>query len=223
MGLSHNEFNLQPGSFGDQVSSAGPNAGGGSGLLGRIGKLIRFRSTTTLLALLAILTTGAGAATGTVLRGDVQGAIPITVSQALVVQKPDPIDFPTGRKFFSSTSDDSTRFSVALELYRGDSLTVLVPIVNRSSGDAVSEFSVVMPEIPSLVEGVLGVSLEAVGSGLIDDLVQVTRDSWTFTADAGASGVEAGPTDGLLITFNVSNTAMAGFFEIDGRVRTLEF
>jgi len=149
--------------------------------------------------------------------------VPISVSQALVVDKPQPHGFPPDRAFFGSTTDDHTKFSIALEMFRGESLTVLVPIVNRSSGGAVAEFSVIVPNVPSMVEGVPGLTLRLDGSGVIDDVVRVTPDTWTFTADAGTNGLGSSPPDGILLTFTVAPTAMSGYFEITGRIKTAEF
>ncbi|MBI2916533.1 MAG: hypothetical protein HYY01_00940 [Chloroflexi bacterium] len=194
---------------------------GGNRMLGKLH--LSMKSATVIVAVLSVLAVGAGAAAGTVLQGDIQGAVPISVSQALVVDKPQPYNFPPDRSFFGSTSDDRTKFAIALEMYRGESLMVLVPIVNRSSGAAVAEFSVIVPNVPSLVEGVPGLSLQVSGSGVIDDVVRVTSDTWTFTADAGTNGVGSTPGDGILLTFTVAPTAMSGYFEISGRIRTVEF
>jgi hypothetical protein len=157
------------------------------------------------------------------MRGDVDAKIPVTVSQALVAEKPVPVAFPPDRKFFGSVSDDQTKFSIALEMFRGDTLTVLVPVVNRSTGETVADFSIVMPEVPTLIEGMQGLTVEVAGSGVIDDVVVVSDDSWTFTVPSAADGLSASPDDGLLLTVSVSQTAMSGQYVITGRVRTIEF
>jgi len=190
-------------------------------LVGRIGR--RSRSTTAILLISSMLAIGAGAAVGVVTGGDIGATIPITVSQSLVGEKPDPYNFPSGRKFFSSISDDKTKFSVALEMFRAESLTVLVPLLNRSSGNTVAEFSVVIPNIPSSAEGTPGLSVRVAGSGLVDDVAQISSNIWTFTADAHLNGSSSNPADGLLITFTVARTASSGFFEITGHIQTEEF
>jgi len=174
---------------------------------------------TLVLIVMAALAVGGGAAVGTVMQGDLQANIPLTVSQALGVGKPEPHDFPAGRKFFSSISSDQTNFSVALEMYRGEALSVLVPVINHSSGDAVAQLSVTMPDVPSLMVGVPGVDLSVMGSGEVTDVVKVSPNTWAFTAKANM----ASSTDGLLLTFKVSPTAMAGFFNIKGQIRTSNF
>lgn len=189
-----------------------------------LGKLhLSMKSATVIVAVLSVLAVGAGAAAGTVLQGDIQGAVPISVSQALVVDKPQPHNFPPDRSFFGSTSDDHTKFAIALEMHRGESLTALVPIINRSSGAAVAEFSVIVPNVPSMVEGVPGLSLQVGGTGVIDDVVRVTPDTWTFTVEAGVNGAASSPPDGILLIFTVAPTAMSGYFEITGRIKTSEF
>lgn len=180
------------------------------------------RSWTIIAALVvfAAIAIGAGAAAGNVMgTGRVDGDIPVTVSQALLAAKPEAQNLPPGRRFFSSTSDDDTKFSFALEMFRGESQTVLVPIRNRSSHDTVAEFSVIVPDVPSLIDGVPGLTIEVAGSGVIDDVVRISPDSWTFTALQLING----SPDGLLVTVKVAPTSMAGYFEISGRVRSTEF
>ncbi|MBI4312961.1 MAG: hypothetical protein HY681_14465 [Chloroflexi bacterium] len=181
------------------------------------------RSPTLALIAFAIIATGAGAAVGNAMRGDIEAKVPITVYQALIVEKPQQFNFPDNRNFFGGTSDDQTKFSIAVEAFRGESLSVLVPIINRSSGDAVAEFSVILPDVPSQIEGVPGLVLSVTGSGQVDDVVKISPDSWTFTADAGLDGLAAQPDDGILLTFTIAPTSMSGYFEITGRIRTLEY
>ncbi len=184
---------------------------------------VKTKTVTLILVAVAILAVGAGAAVGTVMRGDLEAKIPVTVEQALIVEKPQAMNFPSGRKFQGSVSDDHTRFGMALEMYRGDTLRVLIPLVNRSSGDTVSQLSVVIPDIPSLIEGKPGLLLSVEGAGLVEDAVKISPDTWTFTSDAGLNGLQAAPPDGLVLTFTVSSTAMSGYFEITGRIKAVEF
>ena len=76
---------------------------------------------------------------------------------------------------------------------------------------------------PTTTEGVLGLSIRVTGSGLVDDVAQISPDTWTFTADANLNGVAANPDDGLLVTFTTARTALSGLFEITGRILTVEF
>lgn len=176
-----------------------------------------------VVGLLAILAVGAGAAAGQLLgSGTVTAQNTVAVAQSLSVAKPVPHNFPPGRRFFSSVSDDGTRFSIALELFRGESVSVLVPLVNRSSEDTVARFSVVLPNVPSLIDGNPGLSLDATGSGLIDDVAKDNGTSWSFTLDGGAAGANHSPTDGLILAFSVAPTSMSGYFEVTGRIRMLE-
>ena len=176
-----------------------------------------------MLVLFAVVAVGAGAAVGTAMQGEIGAEIPITVRSALIVQPPEATsNFPSNRTIFSSVSDDQGRFSIALETFRGESLTVLVPVVNLGSGQVVGEFSVTMPDIPSLIKDQPGLSLQVTGSGIIDDMVQTSSGSWVFTADPALAGTGAtGNPDGLLITFKVSTTATSGFFEINGKIRSV--
>ena len=186
---------------------------------------LRPKTLPILLIGFAVLAVGAGAAVGAVMGGKIEGSIPITVNQALVTEKPQKhlANFPSTRKFFSTTSDNQAKFSFALDLFRGESLTVLVPIVNRGAGDVVGETTIVMPDIPSLIDGEPGLTVDIVGSGLVDDVVQTSSNVWVFTGHASLNGTTPSTADGLLLTFTVANTTLSGFFEITGSIKTAEF
>lgn len=180
----------------------------------------------TLVGIVAVLAVGAGAAAGSAMSsgsGMVEGSTTASVGQALMAGKAIPVNLPSDRRFFSSVADDGTKFSVALELIRGETVSVIVPITNRSKGDTVADFAVVMPQVPSLNEGVPGLSLQTNGSGVINDVVSLGPNHWTFTVKGGAAGGQANPVDGLKLTFNVSPTAMAGYFNVTGSIRTEEY
>ncbi len=186
-------------------------------------RLASARAALIALVGLSVLAVGAGAATGVTLRGDIQANIPITVNQALVAQKPILDESPANRRFFSSTTDDQTKFNIVMDVYRGETVEVTVPIVNRSTGSMVSVFSVVMPDVPSAVEGAPGLTLAVKGSGKIVDVAKVTPNEWTYTALAGLEGMDnPGEPDGLTLVIKIAPTAMTGHFEITGRIRVVE-
>jgi hypothetical protein len=187
------------------------------------GSLASARGALVALVGLSVLAVGAGAATGVTLRGDILAEIPITVNQALISQKPILDETPANRRFFSSTTDDQTRFNIVMDVYRGEVVEVTVPIVNRSTGSMVSVFSVVIPDVPSAVEGVPGLTLDVRGSGRVTDVAKVAPGEWTYTAIAGMDGVDnPGEPDGLTLIIKVAPTAMTGHFEITGRIRIVE-
>ena len=116
-----------------------------------------------------------------------------------------------------------TKFNIVMDVYRGETVEVTVPIVNRSTGSMVSVFSVVMPDVPSAVEGVPGLTLDVKGSGRVNDVAKVTPSNWTYTALGGLAGTDnPGEPDGLTLVIKVAPTAMTGHFEITGNIRIVE-
>lgn len=171
--------------------------------------------TWALLAALAIA--GAGAATGMVFADELQGTTVVTISQAILVEKP----VVTGDfdKRFTSTSDDFTSFSAGVEANNGDTFTVIVPVRNEANGDIV----VIMTLITS-ANAATYLTVDLDGSGLIDDVVRFDNWTWKFTADADANGDDDNPViDGVAIVIAVADDAPTGFYHIGGTLKPTNF
>ncbi len=91
-----------------------------------------------VLAIL-IAAAGSGAAVGTLLSGEITGEMPMTVSQALLVDgdafATDDVTFTDGTSLSRSivaTSDSGTGFQVATEMATGDKFLITVPVRNLS-------------------------------------------------------------------------------------------
>ena len=91
-----------------------------------------------LLATLLVLS-GAGAAAGIVLPGDVSIEVPVAVSQAILVDGMglgvDDVTYGDGtslNRAFAAATDQSTAFQVAAEISTGDKFLISLPIKNAS-------------------------------------------------------------------------------------------
>lgn len=167
--------------------------------------------TWTLLVALAI--TGAGAATGIVFADEIPGGVTVTVSQAILVDKPVVTGDFDNR--FTSVSDDGTTFSAGVEVNNGDTFSVIVPVRNEANGDIVVEMTVI-----TSANAASYMTLDLDGAGLIDDTVRFDNWTWKFTADADANGLNDNPViDGVCINIAVADDAPAGFYHISGTLR----
>lgn len=174
------------------------------------------RKVPTWALILSTVIAGAGAATGIILADDIPGAVVVSVSQAILVEKP----IVTGDydQRFSSVSDDGTMFTAGVEANNGDSFAVNVPVRNEANGDIVVEMTVFTG---TNTAGVITVDLD--GSGLIDDVVRFDNWTWKFTADADANGDDDSPVvDGVCIKVAIADDADPGFYHIQGTLRPVK-
>ena len=89
----------------------------------------------TLLAALVIV--GAGAATGLVLKDQIDGTTTIAVSQALLIDGA-PVVPTAGSdhdEFLGTADDDGSAWAAHFEANNGDTLVFLIPIVNEGEQD----------------------------------------------------------------------------------------
>lgn len=166
----------------------------------------------------------AGAAVGSVLTSNIGGQIPVSVSQALLSDKPIVSGLPAGSSWFSSTSDDKSSFSAAAEAHNGDVFNITVPIQNRSNQSLVAQLDLELPITP-MRDGTTGqgITARAAGTGCIVDVVRIGPGSWRFTVPNSASGISASPPDGVTMTITLSSTVMPGFYEMAGQIKTLDY
>jgi hypothetical protein len=106
---------------------------------GRLGKSIPL-----WLLVLACVAIGSGAAMGTVLAGDINGIMPVAVSQSILVDSlglgVDDITYSDGtflNRAFAATADDDTAFQVATEIAVGDKFIISLPLRNASDNPMV--------------------------------------------------------------------------------------
>lgn len=101
---------------------------------GRAGKSIPL-----WLLVIACVAIGSGAAMGTVLAGDINGIMPVAVSQSILVDSiglgVDDITYGDGtllNRAFAAAADDDTAFQVATEIAVGDKFIISMPLRNAS-------------------------------------------------------------------------------------------
>lgn len=100
------------------------------------------------LVVAILISSGGGAAAGTVLTGKVSGDVNIAASQALVIDASnftlDDLSSHVARRFVS-VSDDATAFTAAAELATGEELIIDLPLANLSRQDAAALFTLDVP------------------------------------------------------------------------------
>ncbi len=95
-----------------------------------------------------VIASGAGAATGKMLSGQVGGKVPLAVSQSILIDHTqfgiDDLSAHAKRRFVS-VSDDRTAFTAAAEIATGDELVIDVPLINVGNTDASVELRLEAP------------------------------------------------------------------------------
>lgn len=162
----------------------------------------------TLLAALVIV--GAGAATGLVLKDQIDGTTTIAVSQALLIDGA-PVVPTAGSdhdEFLGTADDDGSAWAAHFEANNGDTLVFLIPIVNEGEQDMAAILTLDIPEgitvnieeDPSASDtthpfyDTPGTDADAGGSGFTDtqrndntkdisNVVRISQNSWKFFVD----------------------------------------
>jgi hypothetical protein len=169
-----------------------------------------------------LITVGAGAAVGVVLSGLIEGEISVTVSQAIQVERPtvtktDGTAWP--HPYFTSVSDDKTKFTAAVEVYCGEEFMVNLPIRNQGDSELVAEFT--LSHNPKDEDGKITIDVD--GSGVIDDVVRISSDTWKFTVDSNAADGTPPTFDGVKITVALGNKVEPGFYHLEGQLQVVEY
>ncbi len=162
------------------------------------------------IALVAVLV-GAGAASGTILVGYLEGGLAVDVSPPLQLEEPWVEGLPEAQTVFVALDGDRQAFRVAAEVQLGDCFFIHLPVVNKSTVDVKARLTLLYP---------YGTTPLAAGSGVIDDVVAVHYRAWKFTADAGAQGSSASPYDGVTIQVCVSPYFTGSTVEIRGYIES---
>ncbi len=165
----------------------------------------RFSSWPYLLGALALIASVAGAAAGTVLSGGVGGVVPVSVSQALLVETVQVIGGDLAQGF---RSDDGTEFTAAVELNTGDSFETHLALVNESDEDLVGELLLDFP---------LGISLSVEALDGADQVLRTGLGSWLFDLESNHTN----DVIDLIITVALADDIPPGFFEITGELRQI--
>ena len=146
-----------------------------------------------------IITATAGAAAGTVLAGNVQGQIPTTVGQSLVLQA------VGGEVGFGAVSDNGTSFTAANEIRIGEDYDIDLDVKNESD-EAI--FASLVLDIPAG----LTVDVNEVASE-ISGLTRTDIGTWVMKITAVAAG---DASSRFTITVAHADDAPPGFYQIAG-------
>ena len=210
-------------------------------------KVIRIGKRTLPVWLLvgALTTAGAGAAVGTVLAGRITGEIPITVSQALLVD--DPIfpdsdqDWDDGSdtvwgvdrqtlsghhdkpdRSLGNASDNHTAFIAAAEVDTGDKFLIQVPLKNASGQDMKVQLTLDYPN---------GITVECFASdeesqsatNNTRNIVRTGYYTWIFELDSDAEYVTTDWEDCIGINVATSDVIAPGFYYLNGQLEQLDY
>ncbi len=148
----------------------------------------------------------AGQAVGPVLSGSVSGSAGLTVEQAVVLDEGGTV----GISSLDSTdeglgviNDEGTSFTAAVELHVGDTVTISLPVTNKSDASANAVLELMPPAgVDVEVEPSIGVSLTE---------AQMSKNAWLLKV--GVSNAET-----LVITVSPKDDLKPGFYTISGRI-----
>ena len=150
------------------------------------------------LLLAALVVVGAGAATGLVLKDQIDGTTTIAVSQALSVTS------VTGGgdadEFLGTIDDDGMAWAAHFEANNGDTLSLVVTVANQGgSDDIVTMLTLDVPE---------GITVN-IESDVNENTVQVAHHQWKFPVPGGSDNT-------LIITIALEDALATGFYTITG-------
>ena len=152
------------------------------------------------LLMAALVIVGAGAATGLVLKDQIDGTTTIAVSQALTIVSVDEGIGSDADEFLATIHDDGTSWAAHFEANNGDVLELEVTVDNLGgSDDIVALLTMDVPE---------GITVNVEGdSTTTENVVQIAPNQWKFV-------VLYDETNTLDITLAIEDAATAGFYEI---------
>ena len=152
----------------------------------------------------ALIAATAGAATGVVLSGSVDGVVTATASQAMVVQDGAGTAITGADEGLVFVEDDETAFHAAAELNTGDDFDVELSVANLSDDDLTGELTLIAPD---------GITMDVVKAGAIaDDIIQTGPFTWKFKLPVNDDPA----TTDMTITIALADDMPPGFYEIDG-------
>ena len=148
---------------------------------------------------------GAGAATGLVLKDQIDGTTTIAVSQALAVSAV--VGGGDADEFLGTIDDDGMTWMAHFEANNGDTLTLSVTVENYGGGvDADEIVALLVLDVP---EGIT-VNLEG-DNDAAENVVQVCPVNWKFAIPDGSDNT-------LDFTIALEDALPTGFYTITGTI-----
>ena len=192
-----------------------------------------------------LIASGAGAAVGTVLQGNVVGEMPVTVGQALLVGAPvqagtengttdftalvDNAPQPTENdidtltlpdRFIGVVRDDHTAFQAAAEIDQGDIYAFWVPLKNASDEELIAQLTLDFGEC---------IEVEVIDNvdGNVNDVTRTTFNTWKIRVAADAEMDPPTETDGMgdsiLIVVQVDDHCDPGYYSLSGEIHQISY
>ncbi len=189
-----------------------------------------------------LIASGAGAAVGTILQGNVVGEMPVTVSQALLVgtpvevgdgtitssdvdNMPQSVEWADGNsngtweatapdRSIGAVRDDRTAFQFAAEIDTGDVYGFTIPLKNASDEDLVGILTLDFPACFTVEV------MDAYGDN-IGPISRLSLNSWKFDLADAAEYVTA--DDSLFVVVAADDTCAPGYYNITGQLEQISF
>ena len=192
-----------------------------------------------LMAML-LVASGAGAAVGTVLQGNVIGEMPVTVSQALLAGKPvavaatvdasyvdnlpQSVEWADGNgggswvttgpdRSMGAVRDDRTAVQFAAEINQGDVYAFEIPLKNASDEDLVGILTLDFPDCFTVEV------MDAAGDQ-VGPVVRTGLNSWKFALDGDA---EYGVDDSLIVVVAADDVCPPGFYSLTAALQQIAY
>ncbi len=147
------------------------------------------------MLLAALVVVGAGAATGLVLKDQIDGTTTIAVSQALYISDLD--GGGDADEFLGTINDNRVEWAAHFEANNGDELDLDIDISNDGGSDTI--VALLTMDIPE------GITVSEDN----DEAVQTAANQWKFE-------VSAAGTAELEFTIAIEDAAATGFYELTG-------
>ena len=160
----------------------------------------------------ALVVVGAGAATGLVLKDQVNGTTTIAVSQAIRVAAPTS-NGGDEDEFLGTADDDGMTFAAHFEANNGDIVKMYLEVQNHGAN---ADETVVLLTL-SIPEG-MTVNIETVDGDNSHNAVRISYNQWKFAVDA-ASSADAYATNGLCIDIAIEDAQPTGFYVLEGTLQ----
>ena len=172
------------------------------------------------LLVLALIAAGAGAATGTVLAAKITAKVPVTVSQALLLDMDgtpaNPIVISGADNAIGAPSDDGAGFTAGMELNNADTATINVYLKNHAAADLHGKLT--LWNVPKgITLSVSATDGDSDGNAIVN-VTRVGKYEWLFLVENGVGG-----QDYLTITVALAVNMKPGFYEIKGKIEPVNY
>ena len=167
------------------------------------------------LLLAALVVVGAGAATGLVLKDQVNGTTTIAVSQAIRVTAPYTAGEGDQDEFLGTADDDGMAFAAHFEANNGDIVQMYLDVYNYGGND---DETVVLLTLD--IPAGLTVNIEDFVGDDSHNIVRISENQWKFAVTAG-SGADDSFWNALCFEIAIEDAQATGFYVLEGTLQPL--